>query len=127
MASSVPFSVDGALHYPPDAGEPIADRPFSVSGNFNQKVEYKLKLTGSGTHVVNMGTITAPGAKAVVIEVENEVGASPIIVKYNGASAGKEISPGGFDAYCNPAPAAGVTAISIEHASAVAVSVWVLG
>ncbi len=127
--ATTPFTLSGNLSYPPDTGEPNANRPFSGSGSFSSNVENVLQLVGAGTYVVGMGTVPAAGAKGLLVEVDPATTAVPIQVQYNtGTAAGAvEVSPGGFFAYFNPNPVAGITAISIVYTADVGVRVRVLG
>jgi hypothetical protein len=126
---ATPFTLSGTLSLPPDQGEPIVAIPFRGSGFFESKVDLELKLAGSGTRDVDLGTIGAPGAKALVIEVDPSATAAPVGVRINGAGAPGEleVSPGGFLVYSNPAPQAGVTGLTLVHATEVRVRIRVLG
>jgi hypothetical protein len=126
---STPFEAKGELIYPPDTGQPNATIPVNVTANFDSKVDYELSLTGSATQSVDMGTVIAPGAKAVLIEVDPDAAASPINVQFNGGGAGgqSEVSPGGFLFMGSPTPTTGITQIDIVHTTNVKVRVRVLG
>lgn len=117
------YVLDGKLSYPPDDGQPVALRPFSQSGSFDNKVEADLNLTGAGTHVVNFGTVGE--AKVVMIEVSSDA-AAPVNLLFNGGTDDVELGAGGFLAYCNPIPGTGVTAISIVHTNTARVQVRLL-
>ena len=130
MASQVPFTFSGVLSFPPDDGEAVADRPYSVADFFESKAEYKYELSGSGNIDVNFGTIQTAGAKGILIEVapDSSPSAAPILVTVNAGSEPIEISPGGFMAVASPVPtAAGVTSINIAHTTSNTVRVRLLG
>jgi hypothetical protein len=118
------FSLQGSFDYPPDDGEPVAKRPYSQSGSFDSKSEQDLDLTGSGTVAVGFGTVAA--AKAMVVEVAT-TSLGPVNLRVNGGSDDIEVAPGGFWAYSNPAPSAGVTSMSIVHTTDARVQVRLLG
>lgn len=118
------FSLSGTLDYPPDDGEPIVGRPFSQSGNFDSKSEADLVLTGAGTQSVGLGTV--PAVKALLIEVDPTAQA-PVNVRVNSGTDDIEIAPGGFWAYSNPVPSAGITALDIVHTMDARVLVRLLG
>ncbi len=117
------FAISGKLSYPPDDGQPSADRPFSQSGSFDSKVEADLNLSGAGTHVVDFGTIGE--AKVVQVEVAADAAAA-VNLRFNGSTDNVELGPGGFLAYCNPAPGTGVSYLSIVHTNTARVQVRLL-
>lgn len=120
----IPYSLQGSFIFPPDDGQPTATRSFSISGQFASKNESIYILTGSGTLAVNLGTIAA--VKAALIEVDPG-SLAPVNVRINAGVTSQEISPGGFMAYSNPSPSAGVTAISILYTMDARVQVYLLG
>jgi len=123
------FTISGALSLPPDAGQPLASIPFNGAGSFSSKVDLELNLTGSGSKDVDLGSVEAPGAKCVLIEVDSNALSEPINVRFNGGSdTGQlEIAPGGFLAYSNPVPTGGITAITIVYTTDNRVRLRVLG
>ena len=121
MAKSFTFS--GTLSYPPDAGQPSADRDFSQSGSFNSKIEAELDLTGAGTQVVDFGSATKP--KAILVEVRAD-SAAPVNLRWSGGAEDMEVAPGGFVAISSPSPSTGITALSIVHTDAAKVDVYIL-
>ncbi len=132
MSASTPYTISGALNYPPDAGAAAVDRTFGGSGNFESKTEATYVLTGAGTQSVDFGTITTNGAKAVLVELDADPSpsAAPVNVQFNGGGApGQlEISPGGHFDYHNPVPTAGgVLSMDIVHTTNACVRVRVLG
>lgn len=126
-----PFTLSGVLNYPPDDGEAAVDRPFSLAGTFKHEANFTLELTGSGTKVIDFGSLVATGAKALLIEVDPAAPsavAAPINVRWNGGDEDLEISQGGGIAYWSPSPtAAGITALSVIHTQAARVKIRVLG
>jgi len=111
----IPFNLTITLMLPLIDGQPAVPVPFTFSGQYKQRGLFDESFSGSGNMSIPMGSIGSPGALLVIIEHVAVQGAAPILVKYNGASQGKEIAPGGGDFYFNPAPSAGVTSISIDY------------
>ena len=127
---STPFSFSGSLNFPPDAGQQAIAIAMAMSGVVDStEPGVVLKLTGSGTRVLDLGTLPAAGLKGLLIKLDAAVGAVPIKVQFNGGGApgASEISPGGFLAIGSPNPVAGITAISIVFTADSTVRVWVLG
>lgn len=127
---SVPYTLNGTLDFPPDVGAPNLPIVFSGSGQFKSRPADVLNLTGSGSRVVNMGTIVVAGAKLVLIEVDPDATNTklPILVAVNGSATGKlEIAPGGCLLFHNPKPVASITALTIEHTSDNTVRFWLMG
>lgn len=123
------FLLSGALELPPDAGQPVAQVPFSGAGSFQSKAEVELNILGAGSTLVPFGTIGAPGAKAVLVEVDSNSSGDPVNLRFNGAGvAGQlELAPGGILAFFNPTPVTGLTAMEIVSTTANRVRVRVLG
>ncbi len=118
------FTLTGSLKYPPDDGQPVAERPFSQSGQFDSKQESDLMLVGAGTHIVDFGTVAT--AKALLIEVA-PTSLAPINLNFNGGSDDVEIAPGGFLAFSSPVPSTGITDVSIDYTMDARVQIRVLG
>jgi len=125
---ATPFTVSGSLQIPPDSGQPVAPIPFSLSNQYEAKTRMELNLVGVGTHSVCFGTIAAPGAKLILVEVDADPAAAPIYVQNNGGVAGQiEIAAGGFMIIGNPAPVAGTSSMQIVHSTNNKVHVTILG
>ena len=124
---STPYSISGAFSYPPDASLPADPIPVSGSGSFDHEASTVLKLSGSGSKVVDMGTIPATGAKALLIKLDAGSGVSPIDVTFSGADTPIQIAAGGFILVSNPAPTTGVDAITIDYTTGCTVRIWALG
>jgi hypothetical protein len=128
---SAPYTISGTLTFPPDTGAANLPIAFSGSGQFTSRPADVLNLTGTGTEPLNLGTIPAAGAKAVLIEVDpdtNPPTKTPVIIKVNGsATGGIEIAPGGCALIHNPSPVAGITALDAVYTSANVVRYWILG
>lgn len=124
---STPFSISGAFSYPADASLPADQIALAASGSFDHEASAVLKLTGTGTKTVDMGTIPAAGAKAFLVKLDAGSGVSPILVTLNGGTEPLEIAAGGFILVSNPAPVAGVTDMSIAYTTPCTVRVWALG
>ena len=131
MGATASSTISGSLALPPDTGQPQSTIPFSVTQNFVAKASAILNLVGSGTETVSFGTIVAPGVKAMLIEVDADTSGSlaPVLVEINGGGpvGAIEISPGGFWAYGNPSPVAGIVSMDIVYTTANCVRVWLLG
>ena len=121
---STAFVLAGSLDYPPDDGQPVAKRPYSMSGQFDSKAEADLALTGAGTQVVGFGTVAQ--VKAMLIEVA-ATSLAPINVRINGSADPVEISPGGFWAYSNPTPAVPIASMEIDYTMDARVQLRLLG
>jgi|SRR5688572_20052401 len=122
-----PFTLTASLVLPPDTGQPNETLEYLFSGTFNSAAKHKLDLSGSATHVVGFGTIPAAGAKAIFLEYENLAPTNAVIqVTFNGGDP-IPVSPGGFIAYSNPTPAAGITAMTIAHTTSCTVRLAILG
>jgi len=127
MSSPTPFSFQALLALPILPGLAPDQLPFNASGVFNSAVPgVELNFTGSGTKVVDLGTIASPGAKFLAVQYDALAGGAPITLTV-GAATPIELSTGGFFVLSNPAPATGVTALSITYAGACTVRVWALG
>jgi hypothetical protein len=124
---STPFTIAGSLNYPGDASLPADPIPLALSSASDHEASSVLKLTGSGTKAVGMGTIPAAGAKGILIKVDPGAGVAPILVTINAGSVPVEISAGGLFLLGNPSPAAGITALSIAYTTSCVVRVWALG
>lgn len=124
---SSPFSFAGSFQLPADVGlEPDAIA-ISTSGQFDSENKQVLRLTGSGTIAVPMGTVPLVGLKGLLIKVDANPTGDPIEVTVNSSSHPIEISPGGFFAFGSPDPTAGITAISIAYTTANKVRLWAIG
>jgi hypothetical protein len=126
---TTPYTFQGALNLPGDTGLVAESIPFNFSSAFGSKIIDGLQLAGSGTFVVNFGTIASPGAKFIAIRVEPDVAAAPVNLRWNGGgSSGQvEVAPGGFLILASPTPVAGITALSLVYTTNVTVSIWGFG
>lgn len=125
---STPFTVSGTLQLPPAPGLAVAPLPLAVSGVFDSEADFTLNLSGSGTQVVDLGTIAGAGVKGLLITVDPNSTGQNITVKINGSSTGGiEISPAGGMLYANPVPSAGITGLQIVYATACTVRIWAIG
>lgn len=127
---SVPYTLNGTLDFPPDVGAPNLPIVFSGSGQFKSRPADVLNLVGSGSKIVNMGTIAPAGTKLVLIEVDPDSTNTklPILVVVNGSATGKiEVAPGGCMLVHNPKPVAGITALTIEYTTDNTVRFWLMG
>lgn len=126
-ASTNPFSITGALSFPPDEGQSPVPVQLNLSGVFTQVADQRLVMVGSGTQAVSFGTIATPGVKAMLIEYDAAGGSAAVNVRFNGGTDDIELKPGGFILYGNPAPANGITSISLAHTADAVVRVRLLG
>lgn len=129
MASTAtaPFIITGNLNFPPSTGLPNIDIPFSGQSTFTQKGNDRLVLTGSGTHSVDLGSISTLGLKGWAALHEDDGAAAPINIRINSGTDDREISRGGFELYFNPSPASGLLSLDIVHTTDVCVRVWYFG
>lgn len=126
-ASTNPAVISGTLTYPPDEGVAAAPVPFGLQVTYISEVESRLIMSGVGSTSVPFGTVGSPGAKMVLLEFEADPLAQPIQLRFNGGTDPIELAPGGFFAYGNPVPAAGITAISITRTGDAVVRVRLFG
>lgn len=128
MPTIEPYTLTSQIILPADTGEPVGPRDYSIAGTFIHRVEYKLALTGSGTHVVGFGSIPSPaGAKMVAVKYENDGVSLPVInLHVNGGSINEELSAGGLYLISNPSPSAGIASISILYTGSATVRVLLL-
>jgi hypothetical protein len=124
-----PYTLSALIRLPPDDGQEAGVREFSTAGVFSHKVEAELVFTGTGTHVVNFGSIPSTGAKAILLEYEatDSSDQDPLLVSLNGSEDTFPVFSGGGLMLSNPLPAgAGVTALSVTYAAACIVKVTLL-
>ena len=125
---STPFSVQAVLQVPADVGLPPDPLSLLVSAQFDSLADYVLQLSGSGTHMVGLGTVGPSGLKGLLVKVDPGVGASAVTVRVNGASSGGiELSPGGGMLIASPNPQSGITALDVLYTGNVVVRIWALG
>lgn len=126
---SAPFTLNGTLSFPPDPGGPNAPIAIAFTNQFNQLFAETLQLSGSGSRTLDLSSLNGgAGATAVVVKVDPQpAGTPPIFIKPNAETTGMEVQPGGFFAYGNPTPAAGITGLTIVWTGAATVRVWALG
>jgi hypothetical protein len=74
--------------------------------------------------MVGFGTLDQ--VKGMLIEVSPS-SLGPVILHVNSGTDDIEIAPGGFWAYSNPAPTAGITALSIDYTLDARVQIRLLG
>jgi hypothetical protein len=125
---ATPFSIEGTLNLPGTPGLPADPLPFGLSSSYESKAEFEYNLpAGAGSKVVDFGTMPVAGAKAVLVVYEPKNGAPVVAVTLNGSNQPIELSPGGFFVLGSPAPAAGITSMSITYTGAGRVRGWLLG
>lgn len=127
MPSPQPVAFAGTLQLAADQSLPQDPIPFNFSGQYTALAEFMLNLV-SGSTTVPFGSVAAPGAKGVLIRYDAQpspAGAAQVTI--NAGSEPLELTPGGFLAYFNPTPAAGITAMTIAVTTACQLKVWLLG
>lgn len=123
-----PVAFTGTLLLPADASLPPDQVPFNASFNINSaQPDQVLNVTGSGSLVIGFGTVAAPGAKLVAVRYDQQTGAPPILLKFNGSTIPLELTTGGFLVYASPTPASGITSLTIDHTGDGQIKVWILG
>lgn len=123
-----PFTFSGQLQLAPDQSLPQDPIPFNFAGQFNALSQEVLNLVGTGSQVVAFGTISAPGAKGVLVRYDGgQAGAAALMLTFNGSLTPLEVTPGGCLLWFNPTPAAGAISLSIAFTAPCQVRVWVLG
>lgn len=107
-----PYSVSATLTLPPDAGQPNETLSCNFAGTFNNATQQKLNL-GSGTHVINLGTIPAFATRLVWIEYERPATGSPppIDLSFNDGVP-MRLAAGGFFILSSPLNVASLALIS---------------
>lgn len=127
MSTSQPVAFSGSLQLAADQSLPQAPIPFNASGQYTKQTALLLDIAGAGTTVVPFGTITAPGAKGVFVRYDAQPSpAAAVTVAINAGTQPVELSPGGFLAYFNPTPAAGITSMSVVATAACQLRIWLL-
>jgi hypothetical protein len=126
---SFPVIATLTLSVPPDEGLPPDEMPLVVTLTVDQRSIQKLKLTGSGSKVVDFGTIGGAGAKLIVVALDAGVGVLPITCRFNGGGAvgSQEVSPGGYQVLASPGPVSGNTSLEIFYTANANVRVWIFG
>jgi len=123
---TTPFSISGSFNFPEAPGLPQDAIPIGLTGQFTQRAEFIYTLSGSGTKVVDLGTIVSPGVKALLIQNDLITSGPSIGVKLNGSSVPVEVSSGGFVLLGSPTPSSGVTSVSIDFTGTCTVRIWAL-
>ena len=121
-----PFTVSITLQLSSDE-QAAAPVQFDFSSAADSLVTYRLKLVGSGSKLLDFGTLPAAGAKLMLIAVDAVQGVASVVVTVNGNSAGEEITAGGAKLFVSPSPVFGVTSVTLVWSADTSVRVWVLG
>lgn len=119
------FDVSGNFKHPLYDGGDLVPIPFQSSGSFTTKDGGILTLTGAGTEVVDLGTVTK--VKALLILVGTNTNADEVGIKLNGQTTATPISPGGGMVLWSPVPDTGISALSIDYTTDITVQVVALG
>ena len=122
---SLAFEILGNFKFPVYDGGDLVPIPFAASGSYTAQDGGILTLTGSGTEVVDLGTVAK--AKALLILVGTGVGAAEVGVKLNGQTTATPITPGGGMVLWSPTPDTGISSLSIDYTSDITVQVVTLG
>lgn len=110
MAANLAYRLGVTLESAQAPGAALAsEAPFalSYSGLYEQGSSDRHVLTGAGTKNLDFGTVSAAGAKGILVYYE--AGSAPITV------GGIELTQGGIFLVHNPAPTAGETALAVVH------------
>lgn len=121
-----PFTVSVTLQLPPD-GQAAAPVQFDFSSVASSYTTYKLQLTGSGSKLLDFGTLPITGAKLIFLKVDDAQGVAPVTVTINGNVVGEEVTAGGAKLCVSPSPATGITSMTLVWGADTSVRVWVLG
>jgi len=127
---SLPIVIEATLKTPNVEGQPDCPFPLVFAAQYNHLVKNRYTFTGSGTKVVDFGSLTGVGAKAILVTVDKDTSPafSPVTVVVNGGTDAIEIDEGGFFMFGSTDPTAlGITAMSITYTSAAKLYVWVFG
>lgn len=123
-----PFSLQATLSLPGTPGLPVDAIVFSMAAQYDSKAEFEYNLpSGSGTKVVDFGTMPALGAKAIVVHYEPLAAGPVIALTINGGTQPLELTPGGMFVFASPTPAVGITAMTLAFTAAGRLRVWLLG
>lgn len=125
---STPFTAQATLNLPGTPGLAADPISFLMSSQYDSKAEFEYNLpAGSGTKVVDFGTMPAAGAKLVLVHYEPANAAPPVNVTINAGDQALELSSGGTLSFFSPVPTAGITSMSLAYTGAGRVRVWLLG
>lgn len=122
-----PFAFTGSLQLAADQSLPQDPIPFNFAAQFVALQESQYNFTGSGSKTVDFGSISAPGAKGLLIRYDAQQGAAAVLCTINSGTQPVEISPGGFFIWFNPNPSTGLTTLAIAYTAAAQLRVWLLG
>jgi hypothetical protein len=105
--------------------------PVNYTTTYTRRSCHRYELSTSGTQVVDLSSLPATGAKLLVLQVDADPSpaAQPVKVRVNGGTATgeTEIAAGGFYMLGNPAPAVGISDLSLVYTSSVKLWVWAFG
>jgi hypothetical protein len=129
---SSPLVIDLTVSTPPVVGQPDCPFPFQFATLYQHLVKYRFTWDGSGTQVIDFGSLTALtlGVKALLFTVDKDTSLAfqkPKLVINDGTDEW-QVDQGGFLAYGNTEPdEQGILSMSITHPSAAKAYLWLFG
>jgi hypothetical protein len=126
----LPLVIEATLKTPPVEGQSDCPFPLTFASQYEHLVKNRFTFTGAGSKSVDFGSLSAVGAKAILITVDKDTSPAfaPVTVTINSGTDTWEIDQGGFLMYGSTDPtAAGITAMDITYTSAVKMYVWIFG
>lgn len=123
-----PVAFAGSFQLAADQSLPQDGIPFNYSGAFLALEGSLVNQGSSGSVSVPFGSITAPGAKGLLVRYDSQAApAAAVMLRLNGGVTDIELTPGSLFVYFNAAPNAGITAAQLIFTAACQIRVWVLG
>lgn len=119
----LPFSLLVSLTFTGDTGEDPKTVKVVGSGSYTSRVDAKYEISGAGTKVIDFGTLPAAGAKIALVFYE----AGSAAVQVVKGTETVELTVGGGLLLFDPAPASGLTALSVTTTAAATLRVVLLG
>jgi hypothetical protein len=126
---TTPLTFSGALTFPADPGGSPVPIAIAFAGQYDEIIAETLKFSGSGSKTIDLTPLNGgAGATILLIKMDAQVaGTPPVFVKVNSETVGEELQPGGFKVTGNPAPAAGITSVTIVYTGVATIRLWALG
>jgi hypothetical protein len=115
---TTPLTFSGALTFPADPGGSPVPIAIAFAGQYDEIIAETLKFSGSGSKTIDLTPLKMDAQVA---------GTPPVFVKVNSETVGEELQPGGFKVTGNPAPAAGITSVTIVYTGVATIRLWALG
>ena len=87
---STPFSLSATLNLPGTPGLPVDPIAFGMSAQYSSKSEFEYNLpSGSGTKVIDFGTLPSAGAKAILAYYEPATAGPSIALTINAGTSSR--------------------------------------